>query len=859
MMASVRTLPVRVAPEPGEALDSWLEAIACRNGTTLLEVMAAIGVPCDRVPLWMIYPSKPLQASITQATGITDTAITAMTLRHYNGVALEINPITGHLARSFPWGWPSRSRYCPRCLAESGGRWQLAWRLGWSFACVKHTCLLADHCPRCGARQRRLARPASLAPRPECCVTGLAATCHADLRETGVVEFSSRHPVILAQKLIYRVIENDCADFGVYRDHPCDARAALTDVRTLAVRVLAHAEGHGFARLPPEEFVTVYQRTDRLPGQHWRYRLNGRQPPVPRDAVEVAVGASTAIGILRCTSISQAGATMRWLVSKPQRKRMPDGIMWGLHSSRQLGAIQIRAYGPFMGPHLQLRYRTTDPLPLPPDTDRADAMRLATSLPTALWPAWSIRLRKQGSTDPSWRIALSCAVLLVGSCLTAKDAVDSLGGVISGTALQGLLAMLGAAPHWDNICNAATRLADYLSSNPAPIDYQRRRRLDYTQLLPETRWRQICRETGTVAGFGHKADIARCRLFETISGIPAREYRPHHGYTVNIYLRVADFPLHVTAELAACLADEGRRFLKALNIIEPLTWSPPVQLLDGLGLPNSDVDRININLLHNLANQPGSSVRRIADALATSKDTVRYLLDEQPIRIVPTSHAKNRRSFAGAAFRTVLTADTLDRLYHREQLSINDIANRFGISSSTVHRIAHGHNIELRSKPPPPDRDWLFDQYITKRRSQTQIAEELGSSPATIGSWVRKYQITGCDDDLPASRQHFDPMTARSLLRPALASTSGWNMLQHFADALRYPTLTVAAAHFGMPAATLHSQINRLEQQFRDKLLWRTPSRSTRPITATPFGLRVIEAVRALERDPSTGETSTGG
>ncbi|MFE1907623.1 TniQ family protein [Streptomyces gardneri] len=37
----------------------------------------------------------------------------------------------------------------PHCLAETGGRWQLAWRLGWSFACTRHHILLADRCPAC--------------------------------------------------------------------------------------------------------------------------------------------------------------------------------------------------------------------------------------------------------------------------------------------------------------------------------------------------------------------------------------------------------------------------------------------------------------------------------------------------------------------------------------------------------------------------------------------------------------------------------------------------------------------------------------------------------------------------------------
>jgi hypothetical protein len=44
---------------------------------------------------------------------------------------------------------------CPECIRESDGRWQLSWRLGWSFACVQHNRLLADACPTCGKYQRR--------------------------------------------------------------------------------------------------------------------------------------------------------------------------------------------------------------------------------------------------------------------------------------------------------------------------------------------------------------------------------------------------------------------------------------------------------------------------------------------------------------------------------------------------------------------------------------------------------------------------------------------------------------------------------------------------------------------------------
>ena len=38
----VRTLPIRVAPIDGEALDSWLEAIAARTHTAFGDVLSAV-------------------------------------------------------------------------------------------------------------------------------------------------------------------------------------------------------------------------------------------------------------------------------------------------------------------------------------------------------------------------------------------------------------------------------------------------------------------------------------------------------------------------------------------------------------------------------------------------------------------------------------------------------------------------------------------------------------------------------------------------------------------------------------------------------------------------------------------------
>ena len=39
------------------------------------------------------------------------------------------------------------------------------------------------------------------------------------------------------------------------------------------------------------------------------------------------------------------------------------------------------------------------------------------------------------------------------------------------------------------------------------------------------------------------------------------------------------------------------------------------------------------------------------------------------------------------------------------------------------------------------DKDWLYEQYIIKKRSTTDIAKEVGVSHKTISRWARKHGI----------------------------------------------------------------------------------------------------------------------
>ena len=167
-MNTVRTLPIRVAPLSGESIDSWLEAIAHRAETDWGDLLTAVALtsPDNSSNTWIVQLDDAEATAIGTAAGAAPSEVHAMTLSNYANRAVGIDVTTGRFLRAFPWGRARGSRYCPHCLADTGGRWQLAWRLGWTFACTHHRCLLADVCPTCHGAQRHRTHITNAIPRP---------------------------------------------------------------------------------------------------------------------------------------------------------------------------------------------------------------------------------------------------------------------------------------------------------------------------------------------------------------------------------------------------------------------------------------------------------------------------------------------------------------------------------------------------------------------------------------------------------------------------------------------------------------------------------------------------------------------
>lgn len=698
---TARALPIQVRPLLGEAIDSWLEALAARHNCCWSDLLDAVGLtqPASTVSGWIAHPLLDEAATVAAATAEDLDVVQAAALARYHQTALRIDPVIRTLDKTFPWSPPSSSRFCPQCLAETAGRWQLAWRLGWSFACLRHHRLLADACPACRQRQRRRAPTGIRVPAPGRCANPLPGSvgrapvrCGADLAKADAVRLPAGHLCLKAQQTIYDVIDTGTADFGVYAHSPQSAQAALTDIRIVANRVLAYATTKSLGHVIPADLLNAYPQID---DQAHSYNPSP-SAPAPAVAAAAAIAVTAALAALGAADAHQGGDALRWLVTGARDHGVKINIstLGRVAASPVLNAVQLAALAPSMSPSDQLRHRIADTLPTRAQPRTIRVSNLARSLPTMLWSAWSLRLSVPGPQQRQLRPALSAMLILTGTTLPVDDAVGLLGRVVNPYQVTRLLRLLAKHRQWNDIRQALTEMTDHLTAFGAPIDYQHRRHLDYTGLLTHHAWKQICRDTGATAlhttTTGRRA---RYFLFERLSGLPADtclaaakdDHRPRY--------RTADFARLLTPTLANALDNHAQEFLAAHDIRdEPTTWQPPTNLLNGLSLPGDDPADIDIDRLHQLIRHDGRTLGQAAKILSATRDTVRNLVENNPAPLAPES----ARTTAYQTAKATLPPDKLAEFYLDRRMSTADIADRVGVQDSDIARLARDYRIPLR-------------------------------------------------------------------------------------------------------------------------------------------------------------------
>jgi hypothetical protein len=840
-----RTLPLRVTPAAGEALDSWLEALAVRFDVPLGDICRQFGIPYQgsHRPRWLLWVSADERRWIADATGIDPDRVGHCTLSTYDHKAVEIDYTKAVLNPAFPFTRHVGSRYCPLCLAESGGRWRLCWRLGWAFACLRHNCLLVDDCPRCGQPQRVTQSRWLTVPYPNRCLhSNRTEPCNADLTDAPVITLTETDQIIRTQRMLFDIIDTDRADFGVYCDYPCHARDALRDIKALAVRAFMYANRHGISAITPPTLVGGLAHHDPSPRRRTRYMSN-RANIAPARAGEAAAAITAALNILREPNVADAGEHAAWMDERRVRPCYPKELNTCVQESPLVAAILIKAFAPRRGPCTQLRYKSPLAFPVAPSESQDWLRCLVQRVPAVFWPAWTVRL-----TPPDGRytlpLALSCAVLLVGTDCNPRDAAHLLGDATNGSTAGQHLMALQQLPQWNDVCLALVRAGQYLATHPAPIDYARRRQLDYEDLLTEDRWNEICRQTGESPGNGMRRQIARLYLYEKISGLPARTagFMAHSKSTIGFWLRVFNFPAEASAQFASILLGEARQFLSSKGIDEPLVWHPPLTLMHDLTLPGINLEHFGRGELRRALNEGHTTrIGHIARRLNTSNAAVRCLLD---IEIDKTSITAAKYYISPHPVRdrlcVELTPAILEDRYIRQGHSLGAIARSYGVWPPLVRKLAEMYGIPLRGRPTRTS-DWLYTEYAVKRRTCRDIATEVGVGEVTVRHWIKRVKSDW--PPLPAiTHRQIGVRASRALLSPDAMTDLQRRELRHFARALDYPTVHAAAEELAISEGNLRKQIHAVERRHSTCLIQRARrGMAQRP---TPDGVRLAEAVR---------------
>lgn len=837
----VRSLPIRVDPVAGESIQSWLRMLAHRNEVTWTQILQAVGLhscPGDgRRTRWSQRLHDHEISALAYATGIEPATLTAMTLVVFDGIGIS----TGRRPRTPDYGalhgLRSRSRYCPACLDDSGGRWQLRWHLGYTFLCPVHHVVLADTCPACGHPPHPRQPTALSIPQPLRCEhrvrrDGRSVSCGADLRsapETGAPLASPA--MMIAQRVLDDVIDQRHATFGVYKARPAPAAAALQDVRVLATRLLPRLDLiANLAGLPPAGGPDT----------------SANATTQPTTALRTAVAVSAAVEVLSATDAHAAGQRLWPLLAATRADGRTASVSSVINSRRCTSAtltqVQLHATAPWLNPTDLLRYRIADH-PQVPHRPAATLARSVRGTPALLWPAIALRLCGDGLDLRAVRAALSVSVALVGSREPLRPIARMLGEAISARAVSHVWTRMRETPHWEVIQQSVIRIADYVRDHRTPIDYQRRRTLDYADLLPDAQWNRICRTTDSSAGRPAALIAARTTLFARITG-SAVDQAPWFLRTARLRGQLATFAQHLTPLLRQQLDAVAADFLTHQRITEPVTWAPPMSLLDGLDLPGTDPATVDVDHVHRLLTRPGATISRIAREIEASPDLVCYLLDISPRP--PTSEplrGNQMRRLPG------LSSDTLTQLHHDQARSLSDLARRHDLSRQTLTRIAT--TLGVRARPvgatprPRRSRDWLAHQYLIEHRTIPEIAGMAGVSASTVSRWMRHYGIGARPR---GSRSHGDVGAAHraapsqaALLRPALLHPGGQDRLQRFATAMQHRTLTAAAHALDTSEPVLSQQFRRLEAEL-GRPLYRRAQRgeSMRP---SEFGYQVLTAI----------------
>lgn len=594
----LRRFPIRVRPEEGEALDSWLEACAARLRVSWGELLQACDLSSRLHTAQLAFHLSPKETNAIEAvTSVPSARVEAMTLERYRGRAIQFTP-ENIVRRHVLWGRGSGSRYCPYCLSANEGRWRIEWRLGWAYMCTVHNCLLLEYCPTCGTTPRSRPHPDFLVPVPRLCSSRAPGTiggprgpssgrsaprCRFDLATATAPKLGLDARPGKYQRTLLDAIDSGTATFGIYADNQTPIIDALADIKSLAARVLSTA--HEFRNAAGPMLWGLYEEGRTHAVAKAAKRPGFMCPPVPAAALAVTV----AMEILDKTSITEAASGLRQFSQGNRRYSAPTAIGdWGRHTSTVFRQALLSSQDLHYSPSTRIRIKSTTAHPIdviaqtiPP----AAHLTRRRSVPALFWHNAAMLLAPPGFSMISVRLALSVAVLQVGSPLSHRELAALLQSPADRNVTRVLVA--ASAGEWTHFASSLTRIADYLDGGNCPIDYQHRREINYGNLLPFEDWTSILDALKLGRSERPSLKSARNFLYETLSGsLPGEFTRPSTQENM-LVLRKYTAPVIPNA-VRSRLLGYGRNFLAENGAeSEPVEWEPPERLFNRSVPPGS--------------------------------------------------------------------------------------------------------------------------------------------------------------------------------------------------------------------------------------------------------------------------------
>lgn len=570
MRLAIRRLPLRIPPADGESFASYVDRLAYDMDTPLIALLHAIGLIDDEHDKaigagYGIALSSERLTRVATTLDLSEQRISQLFLSHYQGVAVDVTDFDPDERASVAkvafreWAYFSGSHLCPACLSESGGVWQLKWKLPWSFACIRHDTLLADTCPQCErrigmARQDGSSRPRfiSRVPKPGYCsnaqppgiaATGLAAMpCGQPLTEIAVEPLQNYRRLLVAQETIDRILETSSVTVGGEEVATLEYFRTLRSLCALQLYAAKVLDLGTLPRTVADSFGSYVADRDSRAEDRERIRLSGGDFRSGR-RTRYYIGAPKSVQLMAAVvtvAVEMLGT------GDASDTDLLDKVTWLFErtSERDRRALDMLPGYFSFSPHLK---RVFDQWRLP---TRSFTTKLQTSASTdsvSSTPALNVNHVPQLLWDECYqemfadlivgvraenvrRVCSMSLVRLTGD-YTWKEAAEALElPVKEGYGMANkVVSLLNSTDNTDMFTSRLQELAQRIASDPERIDYGLRRRVlaDLNDITPED-WKAICEEAEVYTGKrGGKSRYAATWLW---SHLTEGDYRLSPGF-----------------------------------------------------------------------------------------------------------------------------------------------------------------------------------------------------------------------------------------------------------------------------------------------------------------------------------------